>query len=75
MNKAAQQPVLVTPVNIVRAQTFDSFTKVHMDFLLIVAILVLVIVAISRFETSPSVRTPPNLHRSQGSVRGTRAGS
>lgn len=68
---SAQQPILVTPINILRAHEIDSFTKVHMDFVLIILVLLLVIICVSRFESGLPERTPPNLHRSSKSVRGT----
>lgn len=66
---SAQPPVLVTPVNIIRAHENDSFAKVHLDFVLIVVAFVFVIIGVSRFETSLPERTPPTPRRSTESSR------
>ncbi len=56
-------PILVTPMNILRAQEFDSFTKVHLDFVLIVVALIFIIYGVSRIELSLPERKPLNLPR------------
>ena len=64
-------PVLVTPMNILRAQQFDSFTKVHLDFVLIVLGLVFVIYGVSKIESGLPERKPLNLPRPKEARRGT----
>lgn len=64
-------PVLVTPVNIVRAQEIDSFTRVHMDFVLIILALVFIIYGVSKIETGLPERKPLNLPRPKESRRGS----
>jgi hypothetical protein len=63
-------PVLVTPMNILRAQEFDSFAKVHLDFVLIVIGLVFVIYAVSKIESGLPERKPLNLPPPKGARRG-----
>ncbi len=60
---SANVPVLVTPMNILRAQEIDSFTKVHLDFVLIVVALVFVIYGVSKIEAGLPERKPLNLPR------------
>lgn len=64
-------PVLVTPMNILRAQEFDSFAKVHLDFVLIVIALMFVIYGVSKIESGLPERKPLNLHRPKEARRGT----
>ena len=68
---SAQPPVLVTPLNIIRAHEIDSFAKVHLDFVLIVVAFTFVIIGVSRFETSLSARTPLTPRHSKESSRET----
>ncbi len=68
---SSHPPVLVTPVNIIRAHEIDSFSKVHMDFVLIVIVFLFVIIGVSRFESSLPERTQPNQRRSKELSRGS----
>lgn len=67
-------PVLVTPMNILRARESDSFTKVHLDFVLIAVGLIFIIYGVSKIETSLPERNPPNLPRPKEARRGTAGG-
>jgi hypothetical protein len=64
-------PVLVTPMNIIRAQEFDSFAKVHLDFMLIIIAIIFIIYGVSKIESGLPERKPLNLPRPKEARRGT----